>query len=450
MSTPVISNLKLSAKSGTVNVSGVGIVSTGTIFALSTIISSFAQYYYVNPPLIYSSLAIGDYTTKFQPSAESSIVNITNGFSTNQLSGPVTFVNSSISLSSLSSLYASTITYSAVAYNVAGSSIGYTSSILAMIDGPTVALINRLPTSPCTIGYAAKETGNSSIDVSSPTYAQLGCRWRSYPQISTPSTFTPPAPTSGNSFWALVSTVFSSYGSYDDSASIVAAYPALTATDLQISNGCFTAPANTSTPYAYIDYTRFGQSFNYSGITATSTINNMRVYRYTTWAWAINSSAKYTTVTFIINGASNLYAGRATGFPGGIGITYNEDSGSYASPITMYYRTVTLARSIPTNTGARSSGWINFNINTNDNNLSNPKWGPAATSANIFRSTSNVYTTISALAPFQSVSTSITITPAFFWPGGTSGYSSGDYLLLKIGIPLAATASYESVSALIY
>jgi len=231
----------------------------------------------------------------------------------------------------------------------------------------------------------------------------------------------------------------------------VAAYPALTATDLQISNGCFTAPANTSTPYAYIDYTRFGQSFNYSGITATSTINNMRTYRYTTWAWAISSSKQYTTVTFIINGATNLWAGRATGVPGGIGITYYEDRGSYTSPITMYYRTVTPERSIPTNVGARSSGWINFNINTNDSNLTGGKWGTTAAAGTIFRSTSNVYTALSALSPVSSISTSITITPLFFWPGPiTTGYVSGDYLLLKIGIPLAAAASYESVSALIY
>jgi hypothetical protein len=342
------------------------------------------NYYYSSPLLSYTA---GPVTVS--PSSETDVTHIVDGLSSGAFAASITCSNTSITSSSLSSIYTNTITLSGIANNVYGASSSFDATALTtIVDGPSVTLV-----------YSTLPQSLPSLTAGVPT---LGLRV--YSGIAGAANV-PPFNEFGTPYAQL---------DYDNTSDITSLE------EVQISNGTFTTPSGQ--PYAYLNYMASvydatnTNTADYSYIPSTG-------YRYATFAWSITPAYPniYGTLSFTMNTTSITLVNNLA-YAGG-------------TPLLLFYRVEDTTSSAPTNASKLSSAWINGNSTTGTQLTTGNYFLPAT-----YTSTPN-WGLNSVTVNGPNTTFSVKIQPLNI----TSGMEIRLYC--RIGLPMAETFTFSTVSA---
>jgi hypothetical protein len=349
---PVITSFSESMYNVTsVPVSGVNVVYGTPIFGMSTIINNMGRFFYTSP-LLDLSLTISSVTTT---SSETTLTNIVSGLSPSSFTGPLT-LNARVTSASLASIYASTISTTAIARNIATNSVTTGANVIsAIVDGPSYTLVaTTLPASEPIANSNAVTTGArvyAGTTVGSDSNPGGTCNVPAflYSGLAYASTF------------------------YNNTWNIADAGATPNATqELQIGSGKFRTRGTTRR--AYLDYRTFyytqtlQNNVNYSAIASDAN------FRYAMFEWKVGalSNAVYTNLRFTLKNvvpAPTITANLA--YVGG-------------SLLRMFYRLEDGSSPTPTDASKVTSIWIDGN-NSGSGTL-------AVNSANYFTPTDNSLT----------------------------------------------------------
>ena len=382
-------------------VSGVYVVSGTPTFSMTGVASNMGQYFY-SSPLLRMTNTIGSVTNSYN---ETGLTHITAGCltgATGIFTGPLTFtIPNFITSSSLASVYTNYIGISEIAYNVYTSSTQASTGINAIVDGPSVNLINTiLPASIPLLSTSA-----------------IGYRVWSGTAVSTsfpvpPYSYNPTTPYSSIPYaqsWQISS--------------------ATGAQELIVSNGGF-----TSTTSAYTDYRSY-----YYNATSLNTANYLGIfgsgYRFSTFCWQLaQKTGVYTGLTFTMNNVSPSPT-----------ITNNQ---AYINGnlIYVFFRIEQSGSILPTTESSSnySSIWIDIN-----NPSATPVITPPYSSVGPgnYATPTNNSVIRSGFTTGSVISGSNVIFNTFF-PTQTQVNSSPNiYIYCRIGLPATQTFSFQSVTA---
>ncbi len=363
------------------SVTGVNVIFGQPVFTVSTIASTMGNYYYSAPVLTYTGV-VG-----YSPSSETNLANVIAGSNSGAFTnGVITVRNISVQSGSHSATYSSTLSMNITANNILSSSPVSTTSILAIVDGPSVTLVYT--TLAQTLQNLVKSVVTKGYRVGSGSAAANGV---------------PPYTVNGNG-----STTYASIG-YDNRADITGLE------ELQVANGKF-ATRSSGQSYAYLNYASFYydstrlNTANYSGISSSG-------YRYVTFAWRFTGSTTYGgTIQFTLNGTSGL----ATG-------------------LQLFYRTEDASSPNPINPGPAnySSSWINGVNNTGQGGV---------TAGNYWIQTD--YTTSPLYYGWNSTSSpGGSITYNVSYPNSLVITTQSINLYCRIGVPMNSSFSFTFVTA---
>ena len=387
--TPSISAFALGSVT-TTQICGVNVIIGTPQFTASYTVTNLGNYYYRNPLINYSS---GSIINANETTIPSYATNVTSG----KLNATTSVTSAVISGQNVASVFATTIPLTITAYNINGSTAGNGTSISAIIDGLSYALVQSMSSIP-----------NLSSDT-----PVVGCRiWSG----TSPGTYEITGTFSNSNL--LNSSASYSASLYDNTQSIATGSYV---NELQVASGAFRTKGSSDT-VAYLDYTtlKYGNTntntLNYSGITATA-----GTYRYATFAWKIpsNTATSYCSVKFTINSPSSSPA-------------YSSNVASIGGEnIKLFYRIEDATNSASLAVGSSiSTNWIDANSKT----------GNAVNASN--------YTNPGSYAPYYGVTITGTTNgtsysvfiPATSWTGST-------YLYCRIGLPMSQAFSFTSISA---
>jgi hypothetical protein len=395
--TPSIIGFSLNTTSS-MYVCGIQVIYGQIQFDASYSVTNLGNYFYKNPLINYSSSV-----SNLISATETSIPDKTNNTTSNKLNATVNFTSRTITSSNTTSnsIFTTSIPIMIQANNIIGStSITYGTPIAAIIDGPSY-----------TLAYSTFST--TTIPNIGTTSVSTGTRiWSG----TTPGTFNSANILNGSTSYSALGTL------YDHSQPIngTGNY----SNELQIANGKITTKGSTTTAYLNYSTLKYSSSgtntLNYSGIDATS-----GTYRYATFAWKIpaNTSATYSSVTLTINGTSSTPTVNSSGIT-----AYTSIGGEN---LKLYYRvedatsagTLAIASSI-------STDWISANYVSG---------GTLVSSSNYTNTSYEPFNGIARTGGITGTTYKVLI-PAATW-------SSSSYLYCRIGLPMAQTFSFTTVSA---
>lgn len=393
-------NFQLNGAIPSSQICGLTVLHSTPTFLVSTVASTMGNFYYSNPLIRYSTNITG---SNWIPSTESNLTNIQSGKLVSSFSGPLTFVNPTVQTSSLDTVYKSSLTISALANNIYGSSpLVHASPINFIVDGPSYTLV-----------YSTLQQTLTSKPLILST-VQYGCRcsYESVRPWPSPAIMPP---------WSMPTL-------FNNNLSIVGTE------ELQISNGSFVTRSTVTTSLAYLNYTTFlydatnTHTIDYTGISALN-------YRYANFAWNIDDGT-YTKLTFTIYGLNNIALNNA--------MLYCMPE--LTVPINIYYRIIDSTSTTPAvGSGARpnTTAWINANDNSltyaGDGNYFLPNTEGTESTAPIIYGVTGDPPTVSGS----------TATIKVFIPSIIISGSNTAFIIFRIGLPMNKNVSIKSVSALI-
>jgi len=366
-------------------VSGVNIIYGTPGFSVITDASNLGNFFYNSPLISYSNCISGSWS----PSSETTLSNITSGKTVSSFTSLVSFSN--VLTANLTTTYASTITLSASASNIAaGSSVLSATPIPAIVDGKSYTLVYT--TLPNTIPSIT----NNNTQV-------IGYRVLSL--VAGPTNVPP---------FLNNSTVVAA-SAYDNSVNIT------TTEELQVSNGTFTTPSgqlfsykNYNNIFYYTSVLR--NSVDYSSIPATG-------YRYATFVWKIAgiSPSKYNTLTFTMNTTATITITNNLAYAG-------------VNPIQLYYRFENQSTPTPTDlSNPLTSAWINGNSQS----------GIQTGSGNYFTPSDYTQPQTAGLIASATMSGEFSVyIPVLIIPSDTT-----EYLYCRIGLPMSSQFSFSYITA---
>jgi mucin-19 len=404
---PQITTAFALASTSSAQVCGVNVIYGTPTFTASYTVTNLGNYFYKSPLIQYTSADSNNNSiiNTSETTIPSPGTNVTSG----KLNNTVTFASMAISGLSVASVFTTSIPLNINAYNIIGNTMGSATSIPAIIDGPSYALVQSM----------------TSIPTLNSTSAVQGSRiWSG----SNPGTYELNSTTSFSNA-SLLTTINSASASYSalsplyNHAQTIASGTYVG--ELQIANGKF----QTKTSTAYLNYSSlyYSASLQNTGIDYTS-ISTSGAYRYATFIWKIplgtvtSSSAAFTSVTFTINSPSTSpYS-----------ISYSNNVASIGGKnIQLFYRIEDATTTTTAQVGSSiSTSWID----------ANSKAGTKINSSN--------YTSPSTYAKYYGVTDTGTtngtsysvLIPSPVWTNST-------YLYCRIGLPMDVAFSFTSISA---
>ena len=382
-------------------ISGIWVLNgnTGISITGNTTALNMGQYFFpVGTIISYNA-------TGYSSAAETTLSNLVTGSKTGDgsaFNSSISFSNSSLTYSNNS--YVTTIPFSTIAYNLLGNASANATAINAIVDYPSISLINstfatsvpNMIVTTATAGYrvySAPPQTNTNI----PTILYNGTtRYSTLPYQNS---------------WSLTSTENS--GGYDGTQ------------ELMVANGCIRSYDTT-----YLkSYTNSYYGSSSQNTANYSTISNAG-YRYATFAWKVSSTLSGTNqkLNIVLNNVSNS-ANNNT-------LLYAEASKKLLVFFRVEDATTTSTANLGSGNGTVSTYWISANDNT----------GLAgAASAN------NYYTTPSDNAPYfisptitNGSTITITVNMPFSLSTNLACVSSGNtYIYVRLGLPMNVTNNYN-------
>lgn len=266
-------------------VSGVAVIYEQPRLSVVTGASNLGEFFYRSPILSYTTTA-GSSITNF---SETDLFNVVSGRTGEQfiLNQRIGFSNSSFQLNSLNSAFATSMTMTVTAANASNTSAPFSaSSIQCIIDGPSVTLLNTLPTSLLVLTNGVPSLGSR-------IWSGLGSF------LNNATVFVAPYVFSSNSInysytAFLYTTLWHSYSIIDSNIE----YPLIN--ELQVTNGNHRSLGPFGGINSYLNYT----SKQYSA-TDLNTVNYTTIltssHRFATFAWKIGTQiVNYTNLTLTI------------------------------------------------------------------------------------------------------------------------------------------------------
>jgi hypothetical protein len=376
-----------------------GVPITGNVTA-----SNMGQYFFPSGTVI-------NYTAGSSSVNESSLTNLKSTITNNAFDSPVRFSNTGLTYTSNS--YSKTIPFSATAYNLIGGTNATATAINAIVDYPSIDLINNVfatsiqPITTNTGGVSGYRvySGVPQAGTTVPTIRYSGASYYTIPYQNT---------------WSIVSTTntYSSYTNIDASSELMVAEGQIRSFD---SNYMI-----NYTPYYYGLGT--ANTLNYSTISQTG-------YRYATFVWAVNSSSGLSgtvnNLNVYLNGVSNNVNNTVS--------TVYADS---TNKIQLFYRVEdTTSENTASLLGGRdsiASYWISINDNTGTTST--------ASGNNYFTITTNPYFTAPTVTNGSTVKVTAALTPPIV--SDQSYVLNGKiYIYVRLGLPMNTSYNLTSVSA---
>ena len=392
--------------SAATQVSGIWVLNgnTGVPITGNVTASNMGQYFFKSGTII-------NYTAGSSSVNESSLTNLKSTITNNAFDSPVRFSNTGLTYTSDS--YSKTIPFSATAYNLIGGTNATASAINAIVDYPSINLINNVfatsiqPITANTGGVRGYRvySGVPQEGTTVPTIRYSGASYYTIPYQNT---------------WSIVSTTntYSSYTNIDASS------------ELMVAQGRIRSFEGNY----MIDYAPY-----YYGLGTANTLNYSAIsqsgYRYATFVWAVNSSSGLSgtlnNLNVYLNGVSNN--GNNT-----VSTVYADST----NKIQLFYRVedTTSADTASLSAGSNSiaSYWISINDNTGTTST--------ASGNNYFTITTNPYFT----APTVTNGSTVKVSAALAAPivSGQSYVSNGNiYIYVRLGLPMNTSYNLTSISA---
>ena len=362
--TPAVTSLSYTLTNSNTRVSGIYIiygVATATINATAT---NLGNYFYSNPLVTYT-LTIG---------GNSFTSNTTLPSPTSQITGPLTFTNTSLASINITTnaIYAIIATLTAIARNPNTNSSPATSTIPVIADGPSYSLVAApsptIPTSIPIINTSGSVNGarcwsaGSALTATTNINNTMANTPASLPAFSftTPTTVgaTPTntyASVLYNQTWSLTDSGTYNTGGYDAS------------TELQVAEGGFITP-NTTLNSVTIGYKNYSSYLINSNVSPSGLVNYTTIsatgYRFTTFVWKLGAGTFPATVTFTLNNVRNIVQQAANP---ACAVT------SAGNPLYILYRLEDTANIYPSidpgsglyvfDTATKTTIWLNGNAN---------------------------------------------------------------------------------------
>jgi hypothetical protein len=391
-------------------VSGVAVIYGTPTLVIQTAAQNVGNYFYKSPIVSYTNIA-GSVTTNFY---ETDVSHVISGLNVGQFAqGEVaSFSNNTYQMNSLNSAFATSISMSAVVSNPANTSISYQMNPLqCIIDGPSVSLLNSLPTSLPTLINGV------------PT---VGCRiWSGTATVITaPYVYTSNAVKYSYTGFLYTST-WHQYSIVDPSV----AYSL--SNELQLTNG-YHRSLGTRTD-CYIDYrTKKYSATNYNIVDYSGTLTSG--YRFATFAWKIGTqTANYSQLLLSIRYDNNTTDSLSV-VNNILIFTGTSDT------LKVYYRIEDSASILPTDGTSATTVWLDAN-----GTIANS----ASASIYFVDSTGTyqqVYGGVTSGASFAAPTIRF---PSLFIPSFATPSPKDIRLICRIGIPMNRNFAFSQVTATI-
>jgi hypothetical protein len=303
----------------------------------------------------------------------------------------VNFTSRTITSSSLTNVFTTTIPLTITASNYNGNTPNTATSISAIIDGPSVSLVTN---------------SISTLSTISNTNSYNGAR---YFAGSSPDSIT------SNNNSVSVGSLFSSVTTaYVHSESIISG---TYGKELQIANGSFVTKASS---YGYKDYSSLKysssltNSLNYSSISSSG-------YRFACFAWKLTKYSLMQTITFTMNTPSGFNRSGSSGFQPLLADT---------TEIPFYYKVEDSAGS-----GGLNTYWIKGN-NSTGTRIDNNVLGSTTQSTTLYHG-----------IPESGYSTDTSSFKVIFPNPSDGNYNTNTYLYCIIGLPMNVNCYFKYMSA---
>ena len=404
LATPTVGTVTINdISSGTTRVCGLYVYSGNLIISVTTNTIKNVGYYYFNSTnlLTYTSSINGTIPS------ETTTTNVTAGIASGLINNTtgLTLTNTGLTITDPTQSYASVLTISSTAYNIAGTNAVSTSSSYSLIYDPLSvgSLITSIP--------------------SITTAPLIGCR------VWSGSTSTLGNEQVASTTLNTISNTGASFSSslYDNTQSIITGDYIY---ELLFANNTYTNYSSYVTNYSsYKSNTLNYSTLNSSGLPITIYTGTQTSYRYTTFAWKVDTtnltSAGYKNINFVLNNVSSTSA-LTKDASGSLLI------GTYRLP--LFYRVEDTAN-INDFSKATSTPWINGNLYSNSTQIS---------SAN-FTSTTTNYTGLSSNTGITIDGSTITFNVILGNPL-TKSSPTTTYIYTRIAIPTAVEFSFKNIT----
>jgi hypothetical protein len=302
----------------------------------------------------------------------------------------VNFTSKTITSSSLTSVFTTTIPLTITASNYNGNTPNTATSINAIIDGPSVSLVTN---------------SISTLSTISNTSSYKGAR---YFAGSSPDSIT----SNNNSVSSLFSSVTQAYN-HGNSIASGETY----GKELQIANGSFVTKEST---YGYKDYSTMKYSSSLTNSLIYSSILSSG-YRFACFAWKLTIYAGMQIITFTMNTASGFTRSGSSGFQPLLGNT---------TEIPFYYKVEDSAGS-----GGLNTYWIKGN-NSTGTKIDNNVLGSTTQSTTLFHG-----------IPDSGYSTDTSSFKVIFPNPSDGNYNTNTYLYCIIGLPMNVNCYFKYMTA---
>ena len=395
--TPSISSFAINTTSYS-PVCGINVINgnSNATFTASYSVTNLGQYFYKSTPIAYSSTG----TIGTIISANESTIPSENVYGNLLIYNPVNFTSRTITSSSLTSVFTTSIPLTITASNYNGNTQNTATSISAIIDGPSVALITNFISTLSTI---------SNVNIS---YSGARYYAGSSPDVITSNNNS----VTDGSLFSQVSNGGSTAAPYDHTQSIIS--DTTYGKELQIANGYFVTKAYS---YGYMDYSEMKYSSSLTNNLNYSSISNSG-YRYACFSWKYTYSSAAASITFTMNSSSGFTRGNSGGFNP---LKANE------SPIQFYYK-------VEDSTGG--SGVTSYWINGNDTT------GLSPVNSSNYRAITNLHGIPDTFTPSGSTDSNLfrvlTVNPG-------ASYTTNTILYCIIGLPMNVNCYFKYITAAI-
>ena len=384
--TPSISSFSINTTSYS-QVCGIYVINgnSNATFTASYSVSNLGQYFYKSTPVTYSSAG----TIGTIISANESTIPSGNVYGNLLIYNPVNFTSRTITSSSLTNVFTTTIPLTITASNYNGNTPNTATSISAIIDGPSVSLVTN---------------SISTLSTISNTNSYNGAR---YFAGSSPDSIT----SNNNSVSSLFSSVTTAY---NHTYSIISGETY--GKELQIANGSFVTKVSS---YGYLNYTMkytssLTNNLNYSSISSSG-------YRFACFAWKLTAYAGMQTITFTMNTPSGFNRSGSSGFQPLLADT---------TEIPFYYKVEDSAGS-----GGLNTYWIKGN-NSTGTRIDNNVLGSTTQSTTLYHG-----------IPESGYSTDTSSFKVIFPNPSDGNYNTNTYLYCIIGLPMNVNCYFKYMSA---
>ena len=363
-------------------------------FTASYSVTNLGQYFYKSTPVTYSSAG----TIGTIISANETNIPSGNVYGNLLIYNQVNFTSRTITSSSLTSVFTTSIPLTITAFNYIGNTSNTATSISAIIDGPSVDLITNFISTLSTISDTISYNGARYFAGSSPD------------SITSNNNSVIPG-----SLFSQASNGGSTAAPYDHTQSILSG---TYVKELQIANGYFVTKASS---YGYNDYSGMKYSSSLTNELNYSSISNSG-YRYACFAWKYTYSSAVASITFTMNSSSGFTRGNSGGF---------NPLKADESPIQFYYK-------VEDSTGG--SGVKSYWINGNDTA------GLSQVNSSNYNSITNLHGIPDTFTPSNSTNSNLfRVLPVN--PGAS--YNSYTILYCIIGLPMNVNCYFDYITATI-